>query len=110
MPQLDLYYSQTLLGHFTIIVYDRVELIVNRVHLVDRDAEAAHGGKLAWAIHKVQQLTGYATSNVMDDIKSSPAAFQARVNYAAPGRVCLKQWVISVADMDRMLNWVHQLV
>ncbi|RQP25402.1 hypothetical protein [Piscinibacter terrae] len=109
MPTLDLYYSQSLLGHFTLIVYDRSELIVNRVHMVDRDAEAAHGGKLAWAIHKVQQLTGFATSNVLDDIKSSPAAFEARVNYAAPGRQLLKQWAITVPQMDTMLNWVHQL-
>ena len=111
MLQVDLYYSRTLLGHFTLIVYDRVDLIVYRIHFVDRGAVAAHGGNLAWAIHKVSQFTGYATGEVLSDFKSSPTEFKNRVeHYATANRPSIKQWAITVPQMDRMLNWVHQIL
>ncbi|WP_445358035.1 hypothetical protein [Microbulbifer sp. ANSA005] len=110
MPQVDLYYSQTLLGHFTIIVYDKVDLIAYRIHLVDRSAESAHGGKLAWAKHKIAQVTGFATSEVLSDFKSSPNEFTQRINYSAENRSRIKQWTISVPHMDKMLKWIHQRV
>lgn len=110
MPQVDLYYSQTLLGHFTIIIYDKVDLIAYRIHCVDRGAENAHGGKLAWAKHKVAQVTGYASSEVLSDFKCSADEFSKRIDYAAQNRSRIKQWAISVPNMDAMLSWVHQRV
>lgn len=110
MPQVDLYYSQTLLGHFTLIVYDRVELIVYRVHFVDRDAEAAQGGKLSWAKHKLAQVTGFAKGKVLSDWQASPLEFRDRVAYQGQGRTLLRGWEITVPQMDAMLNWVQALV
>lgn len=110
MPYCDLYYSKSLLGHFTLIVYDKVDLIVHRIHFVDRDAETAHGGKIAWVKHKIAQLTGFATGKILSDYKSSPKEYAERVNYKANGRERLQQYVITVPQMDRMLNWVHELL
>ncbi len=46
MSQVDLYYSKSYLGHFTLIISDKVDLIVYRIHFVDADAEASMGGNL----------------------------------------------------------------
>ncbi len=110
MPQIDLYYSDSLLGHFTLIVHDKVELIAQRIHLVDRDAEASKGGKLLWAMHKIAQVTGFASSNLLSDIKSSPSGFSEYLNYQSVGRTKIKQWQITILQMDRMLNWVQDLL
>jgi len=110
MSQVDLYYSQTLLGHFTIIVYDKTDLIAHRIHCVDPGAENAHGGKLAWAKHKIAQVAGLASSEVLSDIKSSPQEFTQRINYETPTRPKLKQWTVSVNNMDKMLNWVQEIL
>jgi hypothetical protein len=108
-PQVALYYSETLLGHFTLIVSDPVELIAFRVHFVDRDAETAKGGKLAWAQHKVAQATGFATGRVLMNWQASPLAFKERIDYATAGRSAIKIWPISVLAMDKMLNWAYEL-
>lgn len=110
MSQVDLYYSSTLLGHFTLIVYDRTELIAYRVHFVDKDAEAAHGSRFAWAQHKVAQLTGYARGNVLMDWVASPKEFKERLEYAKPNRILIRSWPVSVNAMDAMLNWAYSQV
>jgi hypothetical protein len=110
LPTVDLYYSAALFGHFTLIVYDRVELIVYRVHFVDRDADAARGGRLAWATHKIAQLTGFASGRALVDWVASPQAFEDRVAYAALGRTMIRRWTISVNAMDAMLNWANEIV
>lgn len=110
MPKIDLYYSRSLLGHFTLIVSDPVELIVHRIHMVDRDAAAAHGSRLAWAQHKLAQVTGFATGQVMEDWRASPAEYRARVNYVAPGRTLVRSWNVTPPAADRMLIWAHRLV
>lgn len=110
MPNVDLYYSSTLLGHFTLIVYDKVDLIANRIHFVDRDAEAAHGSRLYWAWHKLAQVTGRAKGKVLFDFKSSHSEFRQLVEYAKDDRPLLRSWDISVNQMDDMLNWAYKLV
>ena len=111
MPQIDLYYSQSLLGHFTLIIHDKVDLIVHRIHFVDRDAAASHSGILARIQHKFVQVTGCATGEVLSDWKSSPHEFRDRVNYGnLPARRCIQTWHIGVSQMDNMLAWVHRTV
>lgn len=110
MPKIDLYYSKSLLGHFTLIVSDPIELIVYRIHMVDRDAAAAHVSKVAWARHKVAQLTGFATGQVLEDWKASPIEYRNRVKYAAAGRSLVKSWNVSPTAADQMLMWAHRLV
>ena len=104
MPQVDLYYSRTFLGHFTLIISDTVDLIAQRVHFVDADAANAHGGKLAWAVHKIAQVTGYATGQVLSDVESSPRGFDDRMNYGTAARPRIRQWQVTVPQMDQMLN------
>lgn len=108
MTTIDLYYSKSLLGHFTLIVHDPVELIAYRIHLVDRDALNARSG-LGWAKHKLAQVTGFATAQVMEDWKASPQEYRDRVNYAGPGRTLLKSWKVLPQAADQMLAWAHRL-
>jgi hypothetical protein len=110
MPQVDLYYSTSFLGHFTLIVFDRVDLIVYRVHFVDKDAEAAQGGNWIWLKHKAAQASGFATGLVLSDWKASPKEFQTRIQYQDVGRSLLRSWQIKVDQMDAMLNWVQTKV
>ncbi len=110
MPQVDLYYSSTLLGHFTLIVYDKTELIAYRVHFVDKDAETARGGSLSWAQHKVAQFSGFARGSVLMDWVASPKEFEQRLTYSKNNRFLVRSWPISVTAMDTMLNWAHSQV
>ncbi len=110
MPQVDLYYSKTFLGHFTLIISDKVDLIVYRIHFVDADAEASKGGRIAWVTHKVAQVTGYASGKVLSDFESSPKAYKDRVNYGNDNRTLLRSWNITVPQMDNMIMWAHMLI
>ena len=95
---IDLYYSETLLGHFTIIVFTPRTNEIWRVHAVDRDAEnVKKGGKLAQLQHKAKQFSGYATGLVLMDQRDNR-------DYGDPGRVLLRSWVVAENDAEALLE------
>jgi hypothetical protein len=119
MVEIKLYYSQSVLGHFTLIVLDRTDMLAYRIHFVDRDAAASHQGKIKWLLHKTAQITGYAKGNILVDVKSSPREFSQRSDYSSsnPGqpdyardRHLINNWEVIPSAADQMLRWISQLL
>lgn len=108
---IDLYYSKSMLGHFTLIVSDKINTIVHRIHFVDRDAEAVRQqGKLAWAKHKLAQVTGFAKGRILENHETTEPEYKKLSNYGGKDRSLVGHWDVSYQDASRMLDWAKNKV
>lgn len=117
--QLQLIYSSSLLGHYTMIISN--DELACRIHMVDQDALMMHkkrmgsiAGKLAYLSYKFTQLCGCSNFKIIRESSTpdiDPVHFFQWRDYANQdvGRQCVLDVTISQMQFDGLMKYCDRL-